>query len=194
MRSASTLPPKAVGVSVLALVQSLELLPQTPAGISEGSTKPLLQVQLGFLWNMCQLSTSHVWHLQYKARFKQKCAGKPWNILFLYALGKWAKPHFTIIPLTDQKIFSDLLGFLYHQQLQRLLFGNKILMKELLEAQSPVSVCVGIHMYPWDVDTHRDMYVEIANKSHNPVVSKECSFTESWEKALISQTATLWFS
>lgn len=79
MRSASTLPPKAVGVSVLALVQPPELLPQiqTQAEISERSTKPLLQFQLGFLWTMCQLSASHVWHLQYKASFTQKYAGKP---------------------------------------------------------------------------------------------------------------------
>lgn len=97
--------------------------PQTPAGISEGSTKPVLQVQLGFLWNICQLSASHVWHLQYNASFKPRKALKhtffaqhTWSI----CIGKGAKPHFTVIPLTDQIFFSDLLGVLYHQQLQRL--------------------------------------------------------------------------
>lgn len=149
MRSANTLPPQAVGVSGPA-PEIAPTDPQTPAGISEGSTKPLLQVQLGFLWNICQLSASHVWHLQYNASFKPRKSLKgtffaqhTWSI----CIGKGAKPHFTVIPLTDQIFFSDLLGVLYHQQLQRLFFGNKILVTELLEAQSPVSGCVCIHVY-----------------------------------------------
>lgn len=36
-----------------------------------------------------------------------------------------------------------------------------------------------------------DTYVEMPNKTDNPTVSKKCSFTGSWEEALISQTPTL---
>lgn len=174
--------------------------PQIPAGISEGSTKLLLQVQLDFLWNICQLSASHMWHLQYNASFKQKCAGRPWNILFLpnihglYALGSEQNPA-SLSSLWLTKYFSvTFLASCTISSYKRLLFGNKILVKELLEGQSPMSGCVCIHVYPWVMDTCRDTYVEISNESHNPAVSKECSFTESGEEALISQTVTLWFS
>lgn len=53
MRSVSTLPTKScrsvdAGSSPAPGITATD--PQTSAGVSEGSTKPLLQVQLGFLW------------------------------------------------------------------------------------------------------------------------------------------------
>ena len=43
---------------------------------------------------------------------------------------------------------------------------------------------IHVHMYI-------DVYVEMSNESYNPAVCKKCSFTESWEEALISQTLNL---
>lgn len=44
------------------------------------------------------------------------------------------------------------------------------------------------------VPVYVDMYVEMSNKSYNTPVSKKCSFTGSWEEALISQTNFVNFS
>lgn len=123
--------------------------PQTPAEISEGSTKPLLHVHVGFLWeNVPTKCHPRVvcapLGQQYDASFNQNTCRKalkhtvhfsPMHMVYIcWEMGK-IPLHCNLI---DQILFSDLFDNLYCQQLQRLLFGNKILMKRLFETQRPM--------------------------------------------------------